>query len=38
MLKKLRIDFLYLDLSTCERCMATDSTLNEVSLLHGMRF
>lgn len=27
--KKLVIDFLYLDLNTCERCMATDSTLDE---------
>lgn len=29
MQKKLNLDFLYLDLSTCERCMATDDTLNE---------
>lgn len=27
--KKLDIDFLYLDLSTCERCQATDSSLKE---------
>lgn len=26
---RLNIDFLYLDLNTCERCMATDDTLNE---------
>lgn len=29
MSKKLSIDFLYLDLSTCDRCMATDSTIIE---------
>lgn len=29
MSKKLSIDFLYLDLNTCDRCMATDSTLIE---------
>ena len=29
MQKKLTLDFLYLDLCTCERCMATDDTLNE---------
>lgn len=28
-MKNLHIDFLYLDLDTCERCMATDSTLKE---------
>lgn len=27
--KKLRIDFLYLDLSVCERCMVTDNNLDE---------
>lgn len=27
--KKLLIDFLFLDLSTCERCMGTDENLNE---------
>lgn len=27
--KQLTVDFLYLDLNTCERCMATDSTLDE---------
>lgn len=27
--KKLQIDFLYLDLSTCERCQATDKVLDE---------
>lgn len=27
--KNLNIDFLYLDLSTCERCMATDETLKQ---------
>ncbi|MCL1917028.1 MAG: DUF2703 domain-containing protein [Peptococcaceae bacterium] len=27
--KKLNIDFLYLDLNTCERCMATDETLQK---------
>lgn len=29
MLKTLMIDFLYLDLHTCERCVATDGTLEE---------
>lgn len=29
MLKQLKIDFLYLDLNTCDRCMGTDDTLNE---------
>lgn len=29
MQKKLNLDFLFLDLNTCERCMATDDTLNE---------
>lgn len=29
MAKQLKIDFLYLDLNTCDRCMATDSTLKE---------
>lgn len=29
MQKPLKIDFLYLDLHTCDRCMATDETLNE---------
>ncbi|HHT25830.1 MAG TPA: DUF2703 domain-containing protein [Firmicutes bacterium] len=28
-MKPLTIDFLYLDLKTCERCMATDDTLQE---------
>jgi hypothetical protein len=28
-MKTLKIDFLYLDLNTCERCMATDSILQE---------
>ncbi len=28
--KKLKIDFLYLDLSTCTRCQATDKVLDEV--------
>lgn len=28
-MKTLMIDFLYLDLNTCDRCMATDSTLHE---------
>ncbi|MCL2478731.1 MAG: DUF2703 domain-containing protein, partial [Treponema sp.] len=27
--KTLNIDFLYLDLNTCERCIATDATLKE---------
>lgn len=27
--KKLKIDFLYLDLSTCERCLTTDKVLDE---------
>ncbi len=27
--KEVVVDFLYLDLNTCERCMATDSTLDE---------
>ncbi len=27
--KQLNVDFLFLDLNTCERCMATDDTLNE---------
>lgn len=27
--KKLKIDFLYLDLSVCERCSATDNVLDE---------
>lgn len=27
--KKLKIDFLYLDLSTCERCRATDKVLDD---------
>lgn len=29
MRKNLKIDFLYLDLNTCDRCIATDDTLNE---------
>lgn len=28
-IKKLKIDFLYLDLSICERCGATDKVLND---------
>lgn len=28
-MKQLTIDFLYLDLNTCERCMATDETLKQ---------
>jgi len=28
-IKKLKIDFLYLDLSTCERCGATDKVLDD---------
>ena len=28
-MKQLAIDFLYLDLNTCERCMATDETLKQ---------
>ncbi|HUT96220.1 MAG TPA: DUF2703 domain-containing protein [Candidatus Paceibacterota bacterium] len=28
-IKKLKIDFLYLDLSTCERCGATDEVLDD---------
>lgn len=28
-MKTVMIDFLYLDLNTCERCMATDDTLEE---------
>lgn len=28
-MKEIAIDFLYLDLNTCERCMATDDTLDE---------
>lgn len=32
MSKNLKIDFLYLDLNTCDRCMATDSTLQEALL------
>jgi len=27
--KQLNVDFLFLDLNTCERCMTTDTTLNE---------
>lgn len=29
-MNKLNIDFLYLDLSCCERCQSTDETLDEV--------
>lgn len=29
MSKQMKIDFLYLDLNTCDRCMATDGTLQE---------
>lgn len=29
MSKQLKVDFLYLDLNTCDRCIATDDTLNE---------
>lgn len=28
-IKKLKIDFLYLDLSTCDRCQATDKVLDD---------
>jgi len=35
--KKLDIDFLYLDLTTCERCQSTDSSLKEaLSVLSGV--
>jgi len=35
--KDLNIDFLYLDLNTCERCMATDETLKEaIEVLSGV--
>jgi len=35
--KSLNIDFLYLDLNTCERCMATDETLKEaLKILSGV--
>lgn len=35
--KTINIDFLHLDLSTCERCVATDSTLDEaLSALSGI--
>jgi bacterioferritin-associated ferredoxin len=27
--KEIKVDFLYLDLNTCERCVSTDSALNE---------
>ncbi len=37
--KKLKIDFLYLDLSTCDRCRATDKVLDDalVELREEMR-
>ena len=36
-MKQLTIDFLYLDLNTCERCIATDETLKEaLHLLSGV--
>ena len=35
--KRLSIDFLYLDLNTCERCMATDETLKKaLDVLSGV--
>lgn len=35
--KKLNIDFLYLDLNTCERCKTTDTALDEaLSVLSGV--
>ncbi len=35
-MKQLAIDFLYLDLNTCERCMATDETLKQaIEVLSG---
>jgi len=36
-MKQLLIDFLYLDLNTCERCMATDETLKQaLGVLSGV--
>ncbi|ADL06090.1 arsenite efflux transporter metallochaperone ArsD [Lacrimispora saccharolytica] len=36
-MKQLLIDFLYLDLNTCERCMATDETLKQaLKILSGV--
>lgn len=36
-MKQLAIDFLYLDLNTCERCMATDETLKQaLEVLSGV--
>jgi len=36
-MKKLKIDFLYLDLSTCGRCVSTDNILQEaLSELSGV--
>lgn len=36
-MKQLSIDFLYLDLNTCERCMATDETLKQaLEILAGV--
>lgn len=36
-MKQLTIDFLYLDLNTCERCMATDETLKQaLDVLSGV--
>ncbi|MCL2337081.1 MAG: arsenite efflux transporter metallochaperone ArsD [Firmicutes bacterium] len=37
LVKNLNIDFLYLDLNTCERCMATDETLQKaLAVLSGV--
>ncbi len=36
-MKEVTIDFLYLDLNTCERCVSTDSALNEaLAILSGV--
>ncbi len=36
-MKQFAIDFLYLDLNTCERCMATDETLKQaLEVLSGV--
>ncbi len=36
-IKKIVIDFLYLDLNTCQRCVSTDRTLNEaLDILSGV--
>ncbi len=36
-MKQIKVDFLYLDLNTCERCMATDETLKQaLDVLSGV--